>query len=149
MEEYRDYKQALKEVDVILNNTNLNDVSKISVSFLQFIENNEDFEYEPIINFREPLSKQNLKTETIEILSLIYLKYWCDNEIKKKEYEDLLEKNEKEYEEKINISNIFGEKQKIINPKTNINESENMSMIQFKKKNNIFMRIINWFKGRN
>lgn len=149
---YKDCKQALREVHVILNNTNLNDVSKIPVSFVEFIEENEDTEYQPTINFNLPLENQNLKPETISILSLLYLKYWCENEEQKDDFQELLKKNEETYQEELkkqyNPEDLFKNKEntKKINEVTNEEASASTNLPIEVKKPNIFQRIINWIK---
>ena len=63
IKEIVDYSQALKEVYLILNNTNLDDVSQIPTDFIRFIEENKDNDYEPNIDFSKPLTEQKLKEE--------------------------------------------------------------------------------------
>ena len=147
IKEYVDCRQALKEVYVILRNTNLNDVSKIPVSFLEFIEENKDDEYEPTINFYKPLAEQNLKPETINILSLIYMKYWCDTQVKKDEYKKILmdkdnlqeQHNTEKIEKEIKENNLGLDKD------DNKPMDKNVSLV-VAKKGNIFKRLLNWIK---
>lgn len=129
--EYIEYKQSLREVHTILNNTSLKDLMKIPVPFIRFIEENEDKNYEPIINFNTPLETQNLKKDTLNILSMLYLTYWCENEEQKNIFQRLLTKNEEIYQKA---------KSKELLPLSNQTVEE--------KKTNIFKRIINYLKKR-
>ena len=150
--EYIESRQALKEVHIILNNTRLKDLTKIPVSFIKFIEENEDKNYEPVINFDTPLENQKLKKETWNILSMIYLKYWCENEEQKNNLLKLLKKNEETYQEelrkKYNPEDLFKNKEntKKIDEVTNKEESTSTNLPIEVKKLNIFQRIINWIK---
>ena len=61
------------------------------------------------------MEQQNLLPETVDILAMLKLNYWCVNEEEKKELMNLLNENEKNYqkelEEKYNIDNLFKNKE--------------------------------------
>ena len=149
---YVESRQALKEVHIILNNTRLKDLTKIPVSFIKFIEENEDKNYEPVINFNTPLENQKLKKETLNILSMIYLKYWCENEEQKNNFLKLLKKNEETYQEELrkqyNPEELFKNRESTqkIAEVTNEEVSASKNLPIEVKKTNIFQRIINWIK---
>ena len=137
---YRSCKQALREVHVILDNTNLNDVSKIPLSFITFIEENEDTEYNPNITFDKPLSEQKLKMETLDILSMLYLNYWCETKEKKQEYQESLKKNEEKLKEQYKNTLNFDKKDE-----TDEIIEENQMLVEVKKET-WFARFISWIK---
>ncbi len=170
MEDYKECKQALKEVGVILDNTSLEDVNKIPNQFLDFIEKNQDNSYNPQIDIKKPLNQQNLQPQTIDILSLIYLKYWCENEEKRESYKKLLNENgKKEQEKAINQNNQNsqnGQNNQSQNNQNNQNnqmknenksnqglnnnqyaQNRNVSIVVVKKPN-LFQKMINWITGR-
>ena len=103
-------KKAFSEIDMILNLIDSEMKNKVSADFIKFIKEEKDNEYKPNIKQDIPLEEQNILPETIDILALLKLNYWC-NEEEKKELLELLNKNEqkfqKEAKEKYDIDNLF------------------------------------------
>lgn len=84
-----DYKNAFKEVYVILENTDEELVKKIPNKFLEFIKNNMNKEYQTNIKTNIGIDKQNILKETENILALIYRSYWETEDEKKKLNKDI------------------------------------------------------------
>ena len=169
MEDYKECKQALKEVGVILDNTSLEDVNKIPNQFLDFIDKNQDNNYNPQIDIKKPLNQQNLQPQTIDILSLIYLKYWCENEEKRESYKKLLNENGQNGQNnqgQNNQNSQNGQNNQGQNNQNNQNnqmknenksnqglnnnqyaQNRNVSIVVVKKPN-LFQKVINWITGR-
>lgn len=103
-------KKAFSEVDMILDLIDSEMKNKVSANFIKFIKEEKDNNYKPNINSELPLEKQNILPETIDILALLKLNYWC-NEEEKKELLKILNKNEqqfqKEAKEKYEIDKLF------------------------------------------
>lgn len=103
-------KKAFSEIDMILNLIDSEMKNKVSANFIKFIKEEKDNEYKPNIKQDIPLEEQNILPETIDILALLKLNYWC-NEEEKKELLELLNKNEqqfqKEAKEKYDIDKLF------------------------------------------
>ena len=57
--------------------------NKVSANFIKFIKEEKDNNYKPNINPELPLEEQNILPETIDILALLKLNYWCNEEEKK------------------------------------------------------------------
>lgn len=95
---------------MILNLIDSEMKNKVSADFIKFIKEEKDNEYKPNIKQDIPLEEQNILPETIDILALLKLNYWC-NEEEKKELLELLNKNEqkfqKEAKEKYDIDKLF------------------------------------------
>ena len=70
------YKNALKEVYDILDNTDEELVLKIPKNFLEFVKENMNKEYISNIDYNVEIDKQNLLPETEAILAQIYNSYW-------------------------------------------------------------------------
>lgn len=116
--------------------------SKISNSFINFIENNKSKNYVSNINPKVPLREQYIRKETKEMLGIIYRDYLCNDEERinlihqeKRELEEI----ETEKREKYNPDNIF--------KKNNINENDKgkstkteVSIVEYKE--SIIKRII-------
>ncbi len=103
-------KKAFSEIDMILNLIDSEMKNKVSADFIKFIKEEKDNEYKPNMKQDIPLEEQNILPETIDILALLKLNYWC-NEEEKKELLELLNKNEqkfqKEAKEKYDIDKLF------------------------------------------
>lgn len=118
---------------------------KISKSFINFIENNKDTNYNSNINPKTPLNKQNIKKETKEMLGIIYRDYLCDEkkrmELLQQEQVELLKYEDKQ-RELYNPDNIFKNK----NHTSNEEKEEIKEVLLTIKKDNLIKRIINKIK---
>ena len=132
-------KKAFSEVDMILDLIDSEMKNKVSANFIKFIKEEKDNNYKPNINPELPLEEQNILPETIDILALLKLNYWC-NEEEKKELLKVLNKNEqqfqKEAKEKYDIDKLF----KTNKTKEIINLPEKGESENFIKKNIIWKR---------
>ena len=92
-----------------------------------------------------PIKDQNLKEETLAIIALLNLQYWCKDEREKKRLQIIYAQNEKEYQnklyEKYNPNSIFKNKQIIEE-----NESTDLP-IEIKSKN-LFVKLIDCLKKK-
>jgi len=66
--------------------------------------NSQKNAYIPIIDVSKPLDKQGLDNNTITIIALLKLNYWCDDIDEKIKLLQILEKNERELNDKIRES---------------------------------------------
>ena len=139
-------KKAFSEVDMILDLIDSEMKNKVSANFIKFIKEEKDNNYKPNINPELPLEEQNILPETIDILALLKLNYWC-NEEEKKELLKVLNKNEqqfqKEAKEKYDIDKLFktNKTKEIINlPEKGESENFIKKLIKFIK-NIIWMMI--------
>ena len=78
------YPNAYKEVYVILENMNENDVKKIPESFLNIIKTEMNKQYEFKIDKNKDFKNQKILRETKVILSYISFNYWMTEEQKSK-----------------------------------------------------------------
>ena len=103
--------RAYAEVDYIINHMNEKYIEKIPEKMLKFFHDYKDPNYEVKVNPYVPLQKQGLKRYTLEILALFHLKYWCEDEERKKELYGLMLQNqerlEKQMREKYNVEKLF------------------------------------------
>lgn len=105
--------RAYAEVDYIIKHMNQKYIDKVPEKLRKFFAEYKDPTYEVKINPYIPLDKQGLKKYTLEIVAVLHLRYWCEDETRKKELYELMignqEKIEKEINEKYNINNIFAD----------------------------------------
>ena len=146
-----DRKQMYEEVYEFINLLDIEYIDKIPKKMIDFIEEQMDKNYRKNINPYKNISEQNLRTDTIEFLLMLNLKYWCDGD-ERQELLKLYNENEAKYQnelkEKYNPDNIFRnnkqEHDKIQKQSTAHENTEDMYMIEIKE--NIFQKIIKKIK---
>lgn len=141
---------AYAEVDEILNMLEIEAVEKIPLKVREFFKNEKDKNYIPKTS--EDLSEFNnmeLRRETICLLTILELNYWCENEEEKQVILNELKENDKikedELRERYNPDNIFKNK---VNE--NIN-SESVALIEYKERSiikRVFDKIFRFLKRR-
>lgn len=101
---------AYAEVNKILSYMDKKEVEKIPSRLRETFKNERKKDYEPNINPEVSLLEQNLQRNTLVILSILNLNYWCEDEEKKqlvRKYTEYDKKIEEELREKYNPDNIF------------------------------------------
>lgn len=120
-------------------------VNKIPGKLLQLFEENKSNDYVPHINPSIPIKEQSLNEDTLAIIALLNLKYWCDDEDEISRLKEIYKSNERIYQEKLkeqfNYDNIFKDKQNKYE-KTNTTD-----MIEYRTIP-IYKRCINWIKRK-
>ena len=127
---------AYAEIDEILNLLEDDYREKVQKKVRDFFKEEKMKDYHPEIDIEKPLIEQNLKRETMVLLAILNLNYWCENEKEKQRFLNELDKNEeekKELEEKYNPDNLFKKKQ-------DESTENNLQIIEYKKPN--FIQIL-------
>ncbi len=103
--------KAYAEIDYIINHMNEKYIKKIPEKLKSFFSEFKDPTYEVKIDPYVPLENQGLKKYTLEIIALLHLRYWCEDEKRKQELYELMIENKERLEgqikEKYDIDNIF------------------------------------------
>ena len=89
------------ELSEILKMMEPKEVNKIPKKLLEVIEKEKSNTYIPNYSSKIELNSQNIKKETLAMLALLYINYWCEDEKEKKEYLKLIEENEQKYRQQI------------------------------------------------
>ena len=89
------------ELSEILKMMEPKEVNKIPKKLLEVIEKEKSNTYIPNYSSKIELNSQNIKKETLAMLALLYINYWCEDENEKKEYLKLIEENEQKYRQQI------------------------------------------------
>lgn len=109
-EKYEIYHKAFKEFREIIKFFPKNEYKKIPKSFINFIEENMDNNYEYTIEHVDDFQNQEMLEETRVLLSIVYRDYLASDEEKKQiiklENEELLQ-GEKIKQEKYDIDELF------------------------------------------
>ena len=135
---------AYAEVHKILNLLEDEYIYKVPEKVRKFFEEERMKEYEPDIKIDIPLSEQNLKRETMVLLAILNINYWCDNEEEKQSFINELAENEKEkkeLEEIYNPDNLFKNKKYDHIEDIDNKNKENVLLVEYKQKN-LFIRIL-------
>ena len=134
--------RAFSEVYVILNQLDEESLKKIPEKIFNQIKENAKIEVD-YIDKNIPLEKINLMEETREFLAIISYYYFCDEEERKK-WDEILNENERKYQEKLkqkyNPDNMFKTKQDNVNKE----ESKELNLVEYKE--NFIVRLINKIK---
>lgn len=137
-------RQAYSEIDEFLGLLSEEQRNEIPKKLRDFFKEEKDTEYIKNIDKDIPIKDQNLKEETLAIIALLNLQYWCKDEEEKKRLQAIYSQNEKEYQdmlyEKYNPNDIFKKKEEPV-IENNIKQEENMQMIEYKEP--IFKRFLN------
>lgn len=135
---------AYAEIDEILNLLEDKYREKVPEKVRTFFKEEKMPDYTPTIDVNIPLIQQNLKRETVVLLAILNINYWCENEEEKQFFLNELAKNEEEkkkLKEKYNPDNLFKNKKNNDVSTDKIVEPQNISMIEYKKQG-IFKRIL-------
>lgn len=141
---------AYAEVDAIINMLETEAVEKIPLKVREFFKNEKDKKYIPKFseNFFD-IDNIELMRETICLLTILDINYWCETEEEKQLILNKLEDNdrikEEELRERYNPDNIFKNK---VNE--NIN-SESVALIEYKERSiikRVFDKIFRFLKRR-
>ncbi len=74
-----------------------------------------------VIEPNKPIKEQNLLEETLAIIALLNLKYWCDDDYEKQRLKKIYARNEKIYQE---VFQVEFDSDKIFNKGTKIDQLE-------------------------
>lgn len=103
--------RAYAEIDYIINHLNEKYREMVPDKLLKFFNDFKDPTIEIKVDPYVPLEKQGLQRYTLEILALLHLKYWCEDEAKKQELYEIMVRNQEKIEEqmneKYNIDDLF------------------------------------------
>ncbi len=137
-------RQAYTEIDNFIELLDEYNKNKVPKKLREFFKNEKDNNYTKVIDVNVPIKDQNLKEETLALIALLNLQYWCEDEEEKKRLKTIYAKNEKEYQdmlyEKYNPNDIFKKKEKIVTENI-IKQEKSLQMVEYKEP--VFKRIIN------
>ena len=131
---------AYSEVDAILKLLEDDYANKVPNKVKEFFEEERLKEYNPVIDPNVPLEEQNLKRETMILLAILKLNYWCETDEEKEAFKKELLNNEierKELEQKYNPENLFKNK---IKKEETLNPND-QQLIEYKEPN-FFKKLI-------
>lgn len=139
-------RQAYSEIDEFLSLLDEKKRNEVPFKLREFFKKEKDNKYHKIINPNISVREQNLKSQTLALIALLNLQYWCKNEQEKERLKRVYANNENKYQEelrkKYNSDNIF--KKKINQNKTEEKIEESNYLTEYKE--NIFIKLLNKIK---
>lgn len=140
-------RQAYSEVDEFLELLSDEQINKIPRKLREFFKEEKDQNYKKGIHPEYPIKNQDLKEETLGIIALLNLQYWCENENEKQRLKQVYAKNEEKYQkvlqEKYNVDNLF--KKHSSSPKEEYTITNEVSMVEYKE--SILKKFVNKIKN--
>lgn len=140
----KDNMLAYAEVDEILNLLEKEYRERVPEKIRNFFKEEKMPDYNPKIEIGKQLTEQNLKRETMVLLAILNINYWCDSEEEKQMFIDEMAKNEeekRELAEKYNPDKLFKNRKNNNLSSDNADETQNISLVEYKKQG-IFKRIL-------
>ena len=147
-----DTQEMYSEVYSILNLLGNNYIAKLPKSLFKMIEEEKSSTYNPQYSEDKSLNEQNIKRESLAMIALFHLNYWCDSNEEKEQLKQLFKNNEEKHQAEIrkryNQDNLFKNRKQ-----ENTTESQpfinDVAIVKYKEKNflqKIFDKIKYLFK---
>jgi hypothetical protein len=141
-------KEMYSEVYSVLNLLGEKYIKKLPISLINMIKDERKKEYNPKYDLKANLAEQNIRRESLSMIALLHLNYWCESEEEKDSLKELFKNNEEihqaEIREKYNPDNLF--KNRIKEEKKLIKEEKEQTML-VPVKENFFTRFIKKLKN--
>ena len=138
-------RQAYTEKDNFIELLDEYNKNKIPQKLREYFKKEKDGEYIKNINPNQPIKEQNLKEETLALIAMLNLQYWCEDENEKQRLKAIYAENERKYQEelreKYNPDNLFKNKQRVVEEKI-----EETAMVEYKE-DTIWTKIKRFLKG--
>lgn len=139
-------QEIYSEVYSILNLLGESYIKKLPISLFNMIKEEKRQDYNPKYDSKINLEQQNIKRETLSMIALFHLNYWCNSDEEKNELKTLFKTNEEKHQaeirEKYNPDNLF--KKRSLQQEENVVTNE-VAMVEYKE--SIFKRFINKIKN--
>ena len=140
-------KKIYSEIYEILNVLGDSFISKLPKNLYNMLKDKRDIGYAPKYNKEKPLSEQNVNKNTITILALLHLNYWCEDEKEQQDLNKLFIQSEAKFQEEIrqkyNPDEIFNNKrQQIITNENKLDQNKEIAVY----KQSIWTKVLNKIK---
>ncbi len=145
-------KRLYSEVYAMLQALGEEYIKRLPTQLYHLIENSKDGSYMPVYHIETLENETNIMRESLAMIALFHLNYWCESEEEKKELEQLLEENEKKNKETLkenyDLQMVLGKeknstsKTTLVNRENETNDLNNTEEKSLAKKENFLTRII-------
>lgn len=141
-------QEMYSEVYSILNLLGNSYITKLPKSLFKMIEEEKSSTYNPQYSEDQSLSEQNIKRESLSMIALFHLNYWCNSDEEREQLKQLFknnkEKHQAEIREKYNPDNLFKNNKQETIQEANVN-SNNLAIVEYKE--SILKKFINKIKS--
>ena len=141
-------QEMYSEVYSLLNLLGSSYITKLPKSLFKMIEEEKSSTYNLQYSEDQSLSKQNIKRESLSMIALFHLNYWCNSDEEKEQLKQLLKNNEEKHQaeirEKYNPDNLFKNNKQETIQEANVN-SNNLAIVEYKE--SILKKFINKIKS--
>ncbi|MFR7634403.1 MAG: hypothetical protein ACLU07_01835 [Lachnospirales bacterium] len=141
-------QEMYSEVYSILNLLGSSYITKLPKSLFKMIEEEKSSTYNLQYSEDQSLSEQNIKRESLSMIALFHLNYWCNSDEEKEQLKQLLKNNEEKHQaeirEKYNPDNLFKNNKQETIQEANVN-SNNLAIVEYKE--SILKKFINKIKS--
>lgn len=141
-------QEMYSEVYSILNLLGSSCITKLPKSLFKMIEEEKSSTYNLQYSEDQSLSEQNIKRESLSMIALFHLNYWCNSDEEKEQLKQLLKNNEEKHQaeirEKYNPDNLFKNNKQETIQEANVN-SNNLAIVEYKE--SILKKFINKIKS--
>lgn len=134
----KEKRKVFSEIDSFLNIIGEKYRSKIPEKLREMYKNEKDTEYNPQYTLELPLETQDMRRETISMIGLLHLNYWCENKDEKIELQRIFNNNEEKYQEEIKTKY---NPDKLFKNRTEKRNVENKEISIVKNKENLYQKI--------
>lgn len=110
-------RKAYSEIDEFLELLDEPERNKVPEKLRKLFKEEKNNEYTKNINPNIPIKEQGLKEETLAIIALLNLQYWCENEEEKQRLKEKYLENENNYQEElleqVNFNKVLDKKDRV------------------------------------
>lgn len=140
-------RQAYTEIDNFIELLDEYNRNKVPKKLREYFKKEKDDTYTKTINPNMSIKEQNLKEETLALIAVLNLQYWCEDENEKQRLRKIYSDNEIKHQEKLremyNTDDVFKRKDREINYELN-NTTDELSIVEYKE--SVLKRIIGKIK---
>lgn len=137
-------RQAYSEVDEFLKLISEEKRRKVPEELRKLFKEEKDDNYTKTINPKIHIKDQELKEETLAIIALLNIQYWCEDENEKERLKEVYAKNEKTYQEYFQVDfepdKIFKKKEYMEASLPNIIEEQSLIKRFINRIKNMFVK---------
>ncbi len=142
-------KEIYSEVYGILNMLGNNYIMKLPSSLYKMIEEEKSNEYNPKYDSKIALEEQNIRRESISMIALFHLNYWCSSNKEKENLRTIFKDNETKYQtelrQKYNPDSLFKRQSSEQSEQKESSIAKEVAMVEYKE--SILKKFINKIKN--
>ena len=129
-------RQAYTEIDNFIELLDEYNRNKVPKKIREYFKKEKDNTYTKIIDPNIPIKEQNLKEETLALIAMLNLQYWCEDEEEKQRLKKIYSDNEIKHQQKLremyNPDDVFKTKNTEVKNELN-NTNDELAVIEYKE----------------